>query len=331
MTDTVTKEQLAAAADALRRGELVAFPTETVYGLGADARSSAAVRRIYEAKGRPSNNPLIVHISAIADIEAYADLSRSFNPALVRERLQKLSHLFPGPLSVVLPSSPAIAPEVRAGGDTVALRVPAHPVALELLRTFGGPVAAPSANPSNYVSPTTAEHVRQGLGGKVACILDGGPCHVGLESTVLSLINPTPQVLRPGAVTRDQLEGALGCTVDGPNKQADSELVALLSPGLLEKHYSPRTPVVLNSALTSASPLPERIGAILFSPQQLSFTPTHTVLLSSSGELAAVAAGLFSALREMDSRGLELIVVDTCEPVGLGEAIMDRLLRAAAR
>lgn len=329
MPYTVSTEQLSIAADALRRGELVAFPTETVYGLGADARNSAAVRRIYEAKGRPSNNPLIVHIPSVSAIELHTDLSRAFDPVVVRERLAKLAHLWPGPLSVVLPASSAIAPEVGAGGDTVALRIPAHPVALELLRVFGGPIAAPSANLSNYVSPTTAEHVRQSLGQKVACILDGGPCQVGLESTVLSLINPIPKVLRPGAVTRSQLEAALGCAVDGPSKPVGAELLPLLSPGLLEKHYSPRTPVILKSALHRLGLMPKRVGVILFAPQELPFVPTHSVVLSPSGEPAAVAAGLFSALREMDSKGLELIVVDTCEPVGLGEAIMDRLIRAA--
>ncbi len=330
MAPSVTKEQLSAAADTLRSGGLVAFPTETVYGLGADARNSQAVRRIYEAKGRPSNNPLIVHIPSPDAVSLYADLSRSFDRALVESRLQKLASFWPGPLSVVLPSASGIAPEVRAGGDTVALRVPNHPVALELLTIFGGPVAAPSANRSNYVSPTTAAHVREGLGDRVDCILDGGPCSVGLESTVLSLLEPTPRVLRPGAVTREQLSAALGCEVAGPLASADDAAQQLLSPGLLAKHYSPRTPVVLMSSLADGSTLPSRIGVILFAPRNLPFKPKSEITLSTSGDLAEVAASLFSALRDLDSQGIDLIVVDTCDPVGLGEAIMDRLIRASA-
>lgn len=330
MTITVTPSQLEIAVSTLSSGGLVAFPTETVYGLGADARNSSAVRRIFEVKGRPSNNPLIVHVATVDAVTRYADLSRSYNPQRVQDRLAKLSTLWPGPLSVVLPAAPTIAREVSAGGDTVALRIPNHPIALALLKAFNGPVAAPSANPSNYISPTTAQHVKQGLGDAVDCILDGGPCAIGLESTVLSLLEPTPRILRPGAVTKEHLEQTLGCNVISAAPPGTPTLgTPLQSPGLMEKHYSPTTPVVLLTSVDSSTKLPARVGAILFAPRALPFTPLYTTVLSDSGDLASVAVKLFAALRDLDSKKLDLIVVDTCEPLGLGEAIMDRLVRAA--
>lgn len=331
MATHVTPEQIALAATALAAGKLVAFPTETVYGIGADARNSEAVRRIFEAKGRPASNPLIVHVASFDQFSSCADLSRSFDRALVERRLTQLSGFWPGPLSVVLPAASAIAKEVCAGGDTMAIRIPRHPVALALLSAFGGPIAAPSANISNYISPTTAEHVRAGLGDAAAAILDGGPCEVGIESTVLSLLEETPRVLRPGAVTREQLSQALGCEVGAlaPSRQPLAAEAPLLSPGLLAKHYSPRTPVRLLSSLGPSADLPKNVGAILFRPRELPFAAAHTTILSPTGNLESVAANLFTALREQDTLGLGLIVVDTCDPVGLGEAIMDRLLRAA--
>lgn len=314
----------------LKAGELVAFPTETVYGLGADATNEIAVRKIFEVKGRPSTNPLIVHVAQPSDISKYCDITRSFDPHLVTARVEKLSVLWPGPLSVVLPRGDSISPSVSAGGDTVAMRVPNHPVALTLLAAFGGPLAAPSANPSEYVSPTTAEHVRSGLGSKVRCILDGGPCAVGLESTVLSLLEPSPRILRPGAITRAKLQEVLETEVLGTIVSHEKQEVKL-SPGLLAKHYAPRTPVRLYSTITSTTELPARIGAILFRPHELSFAPTKVRILSDQGDLEEVAARLFAALRELDDLSLDVIIVDACDPVGLGEAIMDRLLRASAK
>lgn len=328
MTTTIDPLKLAEAVATLRSGGLVAFPTETVYGLGADATNSSAVRRIFEVKGRPSSNPLIVHISSFNDLARYADLSRSFDRKLTEHRLEKLAPFWPGPLSIVLPAGASIAREVRAGGDTVALRVPRHPVALALLRAFDGPIAAPSANASMYISPTTVEHVREALGTSVDCIIDGGACEVGLESTVLSLLELTPRVLRPGAITREQIAATLGCTVEGPIAASNAPLQ---SPGLMAKHYAPHTPVMLKSALRRDTKLPKKVGAILFSPQSLAFSPSHTTVLSPGGELKTIAANLFQALREHDQLALDLIIVDTCEPIGLGEAIMDRLLRASHR
>lgn len=329
MLPLASHQEITLAAELLGRGELVAFPTETVYGLGADARNEDAVRKIFKVKGRPTNNPLIVHVADVESALRVVDITRSFSPTEVRRRFNALAALWPGPLSVVLPKSPAIAPAVSGGGDSVAVRIPQHPVALQLLKAFNGPVAAPSANRSLYVSPTTAEHVREDLGNDVALILNGGPCEVGLESTVISLLEQTPRILRPGAVTIQRLETTLGCPVQGASRTTDTS-APLLSPGMLAKHYSPHTPVALRSSITDKTPLPERLGAILFTPQPPPFPSAEVRILSTSGDLTQVAASLFAALRELDKANLDLIIVDTCEPAGLGEAIMDRLLRAAA-
>jgi L-threonylcarbamoyladenylate synthase len=328
MSTNVDKTEIQKAAEILADGKLVAFPTETVYGLGADARNGSAVARIYQAKGRPSNNPLIVHVATIEELYRYADIEASWNPSVVQEWLYKLAPLWPGPLSVILPRGKEIAENVSAGGPSVALRIPRHPVALELLRAFRGPVAAPSANPSMYVSPTTAQHVRDGLGKKVDFILDGGPCEVGLESTVLSLLTATPRVLRPGAITLDTIRHTLGCPVDGPLSSGEPQIAELLSPGLLAKHYSPSTKVKLRTMLIKGEKLPEKTGALIFSDWKPDFPTTEIRILSKCGDLEEIAARLFGALRELDQANLDLIVVDTCEPIGLGEAIMDRLIRA---
>jgi L-threonylcarbamoyladenylate synthase len=202
-------------------------------------------------------------------------------------------------------------------------------MALELLKAFKGPVAAPSANPSMYVSPTTARHVKESLGDKVSFILDGGPCEVGLESTVLSLLSPIPRVLRPGAITLDTLRHTLGCPVEGPLSSGEAPASDLLSPGLLAKHYSPRTPLRLRTSIAQGERLPAKTGALIFSDWKPTFIPSMTKVLSTCGDLEEVAARLFGALRELDAAELDLIVVDTCEPIGLGEAIMDRLVRAS--
>lgn len=329
MSTNVNHTEIHKAAATLAEGKLVAFPTETVYGLGADARNGSAVARIYAAKGRPSNNPLIVHVATIEEFYRYADIEAAWNPKVVKEWLHKLTPLWPGPLSVILPRGKEIAENVSAGGPSVALRIPRHPVALELLRAFKGPVAAPSANPSMYVSPTTAQHVRDSLGDKVDFILDGGACEVGLESTVLSLLTPIPRVLRPGAITLDTIRHTLGCPVEGPLSSGESHSAELLSPGLLAKHYSPRTKVRLRTTLTRGEELPEKTGALVFSDWKPDFPTAVTKVLSKCGDLEEIAARLFGALRELDEAQLDLIVVDTCEPIGLGEAIMDRLVRAS--
>ncbi len=319
------------AARLLREGKLVAFPTETVYGLGADATNSTAIRRIFEAKGRPSTNPLIVHVPSYNEALRYIDFSRAQDPELLRRRLSALAPLWPGPLSVVVPRVSDICPECCAGGDTIAIRVPRHDIALKLLEACRKPIAAPSANPSMYISPTTAQHVRDNLGGVIDYILDGGPSEVGLESTVVSLLEETPRILRPGAITARMLEEALGCPVADFTPSGPVGATPLLSPGMLEKHYAPRTAVVLRDNLKKLPFLPTRVGTIRFSNAPDSISAVETRTLSASGDLTEIAANLFSTLRDFDHMNLDLIVVDTCEPIGLGAAIMDRLLRASKR
>jgi L-threonylcarbamoyladenylate synthase len=327
-----SSDQFKHAATLLREGQLVAFPTETVYGLGADATNETAVRAIFAAKGRPSNNPLIVHVATFEDLLLYTDTAKAANPNRLRSRLEDLRCLFPGPLSVVVPKSNMLCAAVSAGSPTVALRIPRHPVALRLITECGRPIAAPSANPSNYISPTTAQHVRDGLGASVACILDGGSCAIGIESTVLSLVIDEPTILRPGAVTADELERILGCPVRRALGGAESETAPLLSPGLLAKHYAPHTPVRLLTGLDPQLCRGLKVGAIVFSKDTaLPANPQVVLTLSERGALEEVAAKLFAALRELDASGVELILVDSCEPIGLGAAIMDRLLRATHR
>lgn len=324
-----TSEQIEHAAHLLRDGQLVSFPTETVYGLGADATNEPAVRAIFAAKGRPSNNPLIVHVATFEDILLYTDTTQAPDPVRLLAQLEALRSLWPGPLSVVVPKGRMLCAAVSAGGPTVALRIPGHPVALRLIKECGRPIAAPSANPSNYISPTTAQHVRDGLGTSVACILDGGPCAIGIESTVLSLVSDEPTVLRPGAVTAYELERVLGCTVRRALGGTKSATAPLLSPGLLARHYAPRTPVRLLTGLDPELCRGLKVGAIVFSKDTaLPVSPEIVLTLSERGALEEVAAKLFATLRELDASGVELILVDSCEPIGLGAAIMDRLLRA---
>ncbi len=300
---------IAQAAELLRRGELVAFPTETVYGLGGDARSDLAIAGIYAAKGRPSFNPLIVHLPDLAAAEAIADIG---------PRARSLAAAFwPGPLTLVLPlrAGAGISPLVTAGLPTVAIRVPAHPLAQQLLRAFGGPVAAPSANPSGRVSPTRPDHVMDGLSGKIAAVLDGGPCAVGLESTIV-LADPEPMLLRPGGLPVEALEAALGARLaigsigDTPN-----------APGQLASHYAPEAGVRLNA--TEAQSNEVLVG----------FGPVKGALsLSQTGDLVEAAARLFQTLRDADrlaGPGGRIAFAPVPE-TGLGRAINDRLRRAAA-
>jgi L-threonylcarbamoyladenylate synthase len=298
---------LARAAALLTRGDLVAFPTETVYGLGADARSGPAVARIFAAKDRPTFNPLIVHL---ADADAARQYVRWSDMAEV------LAHAFwPGPLTLVLPlrDGHGIAPLVTAGLDTLAVRVPAHPAARALLGAFGGPLAAPSANPSGRISPTSAQHVLAGLNGRIAAILDDGPCAVGLESTIVGLTGNTPFLLRPGGLAVERIEAILG----RPLAQR-AEASALTAPGQMDSHYAPAAPVRLNAQTASA-------GEVL-----LGFGPVKCDLnLSPSGDLQQAAAALFGHLHQLDSLG-QPIAVSPIPDHGLGVAINDRLRRAAA-
>jgi len=320
------------AAAWLRRGELVAFPTETVYGLGANAWDAHAVAKIFAAKGRPATNPLIVHVASV-DRLGYAISDKL--PAEMQDLVQSLAPFWPGPLTIVVPRHRRIPDIVTAGLDTVGVRIPAHPVALALLNLCEFPVAAPSANPSNYVSPTCAAHVERELGAKVAMILDGGPCQAGIESTILSLVEHPPRVLRAGALSAEELADRLKlpvATLLRPASQASGvKHSAQSAPGQLPEHYSPHTPLVFAHEVDMQT-LPSRVGRIVFRATSPLFVPAAEIVrLSDDGDLRQIARGLFAALRELDQRRLDLLIVDTCEEEGLGLAIMDRLRRARQR
>jgi len=303
------------AARLIREGELVAFPTETVYGLGADATNERAVARIFEAKGRPRFNPLISHV---ADAEGARRLVRWSDLA---ERLA--AHFWPGPLTLVLPkaeSSP-LALLTTAGLDTAAIRAPDHPIAQALICAADRPIAAPSANRSGGVSPTRAEHVAQSLGDRVKLILDGGPCQVGLESTVLDLTTPAPTLLRPGGATREAIETLIGPIALSHALPAGD--APLKSPGQLASHYAPSRPVRL--AATTVEP---GEALLAFGPHAPAGA-RHMLNLSPSGDLTEAAANLFAHLRALDRPDIACIAVMPIPEAGLGLAINDRLRRAA--
>ncbi|WP_246479553.1 L-threonylcarbamoyladenylate synthase [Kaustia mangrovi] len=311
---TVTEEDIDRAAAALKRGELVAFPTETVYGLGADATSDTAVAAIFAAKKRPRFNPLIVHV---ASLEAAMALGRFDADALALARA-----FWPGPLSLVVPRSAGCAASllVSAGLDTIALRVPAHPVAQALIAASGLPIAAPSANVSGRISPTTAAHVRESLGDAVAVILDGGPTSVGLESTVVACLGGPARLLRPGGAERAHIEAVLDRQIESPG--GDPERPA--SPGQMESHYAPAAGVRLEARTVAPGE-----ALLAFGPK----VPPHDGPmrnLSPSGDLNEAAANLFRFLHELDTERVGTIAVMPIPRDGLGEAINDRLRRAAA-
>jgi L-threonylcarbamoyladenylate synthase len=311
-----TPANVALAAAALKAGELVAFPTETVYGLGADAANDRAVAAIFAAKRRPSFNPLIIHVADRAMAERLA----RFDAAA--ERLA--ARFWPGPLTLVLPrrADGGVSLLASAGLDTLALRLPRHPVATALLAAFGGPVAAPSANPSGRLSPTAAAHVAERLGDRLAAILDGGPTTIGLESTILDLSGPAARLLRPGGLPVEEIEALIGLLA-GPPAGAAAE-AGPRAPGMLASHYAPELPLRLNAAAAAAD------------EALLAFGPTPpagarvTLNLSPAGDLAEAAANLFAYLRRLDASGARAIAAMPIPERGLGRAINDRLRRAAA-
>jgi L-threonylcarbamoyladenylate synthase len=302
----------------LRRGGLVAFPTETVYGLGADATQGEAVARIYAAKGRPSFNPLIAHVP---------DLESARREGVFSDDAIALADAFwPGPLTLVVPLAPtcSVADLARAGLDSVALRVPDHRIAQALLRAFGRPVVAPSANRSGCVSPTEASHVKADLDGRVDLIVDDGPTRVGVESTIVACLADGPRLLRPGGIARADLERVLGRPLpDGASVAADPQ--APRAPGMLASHYAPRAAVRLDAREVRAD------EAVLDFGAQLTGSGALAALdLSPSGDLVEAAANLFGYLRRLDATGATAIAVAPIPAEGLGEAIRDRLTRAAA-
>ncbi|HWX47631.1 MAG TPA: L-threonylcarbamoyladenylate synthase [Roseomonas sp.] len=319
MTESLAPRDLPRAAALLRGGGLVAFPTETVYGLGADASNAEAVARIYAAKGRPRFNPLISH---------FPEAEAAFAEVVADERARLLAARFwPGPLTLVLPRAARsrIALLTGAGLPSLAVRVPAHPLARALLREAGVPVAAPSANRSGFVSPTTAAHVLQGLDGRIDAVVDGGACPVGLESTVLDLTGPVPLLLRPGGVPEEALAALLG-PIGRPEAVAEAA-GGLKAPGMMSSHYAPGLPVRLGATTVRPDEALLAFGAPLPGAGA-------TWQLSEGGNLVEAAARLFAGLRWLDEQGRRLglagIAAMPVPPEGLGAAINDRLTRAAA-
>lgn len=315
---------IAEAAALIQSGGLVGLPTETVYGLAADAFNAGACARIFELKQRPSFDPLIVHIADAADLPRVAQLPQ--DPAMAALVASLLARFWPGPLTVVLPKADAIPSIVSSGLPTVAVRVPAHPVAQALLRAVGTPLAAPSANRFGQLSPTRAQHVQLGLGPALALILDGGPCEVGVESTIVDLSGPAPRLLRPGGIPREVLEDALGLALPSAAAVLDKPL----APGQLASHYAPRTPLLRLGRPADFGSGDAQSGLLAFQAEPPQHHYGAVEVLSPSGSLAEAAARLFDCLHRLDGQRLERIHAEPVPSLGLGLAINDRLSKAAA-
>lgn len=316
------RKQIHAAAQLIRAGGLVAFPTETVYGLGADAFNADAVKKIFQVKKRPAFDPLIVHVAELNTLKLLVELNDTH-----RDAVENLTERFwPGPLTLVLPRRSMVPDVVTAELPTVAIRMPDHPMALALIREAATPIAAPSANPFGLISPTQAQHVIAGLGDQVDCILDGGQCPLGVESTVLSLVDRRPRLLRAGSVSLEDLERVIG-----PIGHRDDFPHVLSAPGQMARHYATRTPLTLlpaRGARPSVGP-GEQVGLLTFSSSCRAGHYAAVEVLSNSGDLQEAARNLFSALHHLDAMGLDRLWAEPCLEVGVGAAIMDRLRRCA--
>jgi len=311
------------AAEIIRRGGLVVFPTETVYGLGADACNPIAVARIFEVKRRPAIDPLIIHVADAESARTYGEIPDKWAPALMRK-------FWPGPLTLVVRKRSTVPSIVTAGLDTVAIRVPAHPVAQSLIRASGTAIAAPSANPFGYVSPTMAEHIHGELFDQIDLLLDGGACGVGLESTIVSLIGPSPLILRAGGITGEEIAQVLE-TGSLPISAKSHALPQ--APGQLARHYATRTPLEIvpdddRGAFLCAG---DKVGLLTLKSPSRPERFASVEVLSETGNLREAAANLFAALRRLDALGLDRIIASPIPEKGLGIAIMDRLHRCAAR
>lgn len=312
-------ERIHRAAQIVKKGGLVAFPTETVYGLGADAFNPLAVARIFEVKRRPYFDPLIVHVANPSNVKKLAKET----PSNAKKLIEKF---WPGPLTIVLLKEEKIPDIVTAGLPTLAIRMPNHPMALALIEESESPIAAPSANPFGYLSPTTAEHVRDQLGDQVDLILDGGPCPVGVESTIVSFLEEKPMLLRPGGASLEEIESIIGKVGISSGEGKPS------APGMLPKHYAPRTPIVLDRDEKNLGRYKgKKIGLLLFQEPKDSPKYPSVEILTTKGDLREAAANLFAAIRRLDALDLDLIVAEPIPEVGLGRAIMDRLRHAASR
>lgn len=327
---------ISAAAAILRAGGVVAFPTETVYGLGADALNAAAVQKIFAAKGRPADNPLIVHLASVPELAAVA--------VSVPDAAYALAEAFwPGPLTLVLPRTAAVPDVVTAGLTTVAVRIPDHPVALALIRAAGRPLAAPSANRSGRPSPTNARHVLEDMAGRIAAVIDGGETGIGVESTVLDLTGPQPMILRPGGLTREELRTVLPDVAVDPAilPGSESEPAVARSPGVKYKHYAPRADVVVVEGRPEAIPgqvrrlaaaaaaAGKKVGIIATAETAAAYGGAYVLVSGSRASLLTVSHNLFSHLRRMDAAGVDLIIAEGVGEEGLGFAIMNRLRKAA--
>ena len=317
------KEALKEAADILRAGGLVAFPTETVYGLGANAFDEEAVKKIYEVKGRPSKNPLIVHVK---DIEQAKELVSEWP----QEADTLTAEFWPGALTLILPKSDKVPSIVTGGGNTVAIRMPCHMVALGLLEEAGFPIAAPSANPSEYLSPTTAEHVLRMLDGKIDAVIDGRPTTDGLESTVIDLTVSPPRILRPGPILAEEIEHILGIAPETLSEDAHPDDSALKSPGLMKRHYAPRATLVVERDaidLARENVTKEKTGLLCMSePEDV---PETVVIFPMPESAGGYGTALYSALHEMEKQDVKTVFIECPPETREWEAVWDRLIRAS--
>jgi len=318
----VSEQNIKLCAGVIKNGDLVAFPTETVYGLGANALDEGSVAKIFAIKGRPEDNPLIVHVASVDEVKPLVK-----NIPDIFQRL--VSKYWPGPLTLIMKKSSIIPDNVTAGLDTVAIRMPVHPAALALIRAFGGPVAAPSANPSGKPSPTKASHVLNDIGGKISYILDGGDCEVGIESTVLDISGETPKILRPGRVTYDELKEILGNIETAGMEKVEKPA----SPGMKYRHYAPKAPLTAvigppkETAKYIAEHMDDDAAALMFDDHALS--NQNIVTYGNSDDYSAQASRLFDALREVDKLGVSVIYAQVPKEEGLGAAVANRIKKAA--
>jgi L-threonylcarbamoyladenylate synthase len=339
----ISDPQVLEAASWIREDEVVAFPTETVYGLGADALSDKATKKIFEAKGRPSDNPLIVHISHLDQLDGVVDNVPELGKKLIK-------HFWPGPLTLVLPKGYKVCATVTAGLSTVAVRMPDHPLALAFIRASGRPLAAPSANRSGKPSPTSADHVLHDLKGRIVGVLDGGETGVGLESTVVDVTEEVPTILRPGGITKEQLENVLGIEIQidpalkvSVVEKSTPPTIQPKSPGVKYQHYAPEGDMWLVSMEQGIEEMQQKIARMAFEDQKKGFKvgilatdeglsiyhADHVLSLGSRQSLPTVARRIYQALRQFDDLGVQRIYSETFPYIGIGEAIMNRLQKAA--
>ncbi len=330
----IEEEKLIECSEILKRGGTVAFPTETVYGLGANGLETSSIKKIFEAKGRPSDNPLILHVSSIEEV-------RSLVKEIPEVAIKLMNTFWPGPLTLIFEKSELIPKEITGGLDTVAIRIPQHPIANKLIQLAGVPVAAPSANISGKPSPTKADHVVKDLYGRVDAIISGGNCDIGVESTVLDLTVETPTILRPGGVTKEMLEVVLSAVVLDPALEENSRELTPKSPGMKYTHYAPKAEVTIvkghidhvtkrivemEKALRDDG---KQVGIICSDESKNKYTSNMVKSMGSRVDMKAMASNLFKILREFDETTVEIILAEAVEETGLGKAIMNRMLKAA--